>query len=138
MDSNGTPATDPSLDPAFSGMSFAEVCALALQQQAQIKHINAVNAVNAKMAHEMAVLKRLKFAATSERFSPEQKSLLEEAIDEDLQALEREVSKLNRPPSLRVRSRLRSDSRCRPICHATTSTTNQTAPHVPRRAAAAG
>nr|WP_243748499.1 IS66 family transposase [Roseateles toxinivorans] len=75
-------------------MSFAQVCALALQQQAQIKHISAVNA---KMAHEMAVLKRLKFAATSERFSVEQKSLLEEAIDEDLAALGREISKLRQP-----------------------------------------
>jgi transposase len=82
------------IDPAFAGMSFAEVCALALQQQAQIKHISAVNA---KMAHEMAVLKRLKFAATSERFSPEQKSLLEEAIDEDLAALDREIGKLKQP-----------------------------------------
>jgi len=81
MDSNSTPAIDPAQTPAFSGMSFAEVCALALRQQAQIKHINAVNA---KMAHEMAVLKRLKFAAASERFSPEQKSLLEEAIDYSL------------------------------------------------------
>jgi len=31
-----------------------------------------------KITHEMAVLKRLKFAATSEHFSPEQRSLLEE------------------------------------------------------------
>ena len=46
-----------------------------------------------KLTHEMAVLKRLKFAATSERFSPEQKSLLEEAIDEDLEALAREVER---------------------------------------------
>jgi hypothetical protein len=82
------------IDPAFAGMSFAEVCTLALQQQAQIKHISAVNA---KMAHETAVLKRLKFAATSERFSPEQKSLLEEAIDEDLAALDREIGKLEPP-----------------------------------------
>lgn len=51
MDSSSARA----IDPAFAGMSFAEVCALALQQQAQIKHISAVNA---KMAHEMAVLKR--------------------------------------------------------------------------------
>ena len=94
MDSSSTPAIDAALDPRFSGMSFAEVCVLAMQQQAQIKHISAVNA---KMAHEMAVLKRLKFAATSERFSPGQKSLLEEAIDEDLEALEREVGKLQRP-----------------------------------------
>jgi transposase len=47
-----------------------------------------------KLTHEMAVLKRLKFAATSERYSPEQKSLLEEAIDEDLEALSREVEQL--------------------------------------------
>ena len=56
MDSSSTPALDAALDPRFSGMSFAEVCVLAMQQQAQIKHISAVNA---KMAHEMAVLKRL-------------------------------------------------------------------------------
>jgi transposase len=53
------------IDPAFAGMSFAEVCALAQRQQTQIKHISALNA---KMAHEMAVLKRLKFAAQSEKF----------------------------------------------------------------------
>jgi transposase len=47
-----------------------------------------------KLTHEMAVLKRLKFAATSERCSPEQKSLLEEAIDEDLEALAREVERV--------------------------------------------
>ena len=82
------------IDPAFAGMSFAEVCALASRLQAQVRH---TEALNAKMAHEMAVLKRLKFAATSERFSPEQRSLLEEAIDEDLEALAREVAALKRP-----------------------------------------
>jgi transposase len=44
-----------------------------------------------KITHEMAVLKRLKFAAKSEHFNPEQKSLLEEAIDADLEALQREL-----------------------------------------------
>lgn len=76
------------IDPAFESMSFAEVCALASRLQAQVRH---TEAVNAKMAHEMAVLKRLKFAATSERYAVEQKSLLEEAIDEDLEALAREI-----------------------------------------------
>ena len=116
------------IDAAFTGMSFAEVCALALQQQAQIKHISAVNA---KMAHEMAVLTRLKFAATSERFSSVQKSLLEDAIDEDLGALEREVGKQ------RVRSRYRSGNRCWRTCHSKTSTTSPKTPPAPRRAAAA-
>jgi transposase len=54
-----------------------------------------------KLTHEMAVLKRLKFGATSERFAstlaPEQRSLLEETLDADLaelgQEIERERSK---------------------------------------------
>jgi transposase len=47
-----------------------------------------------KLTHEMAVIKRLKFAATSEAFSAHQRSLLEEAIDTDLEALSREIEKL--------------------------------------------
>ncbi|WP_205665279.1 transposase, partial [Caldimonas tepidiphila] len=44
-----------------------------------------------KLTHEMAVLKRMKFAARSEAFNAEQRSLLEEALDEDLAALAREI-----------------------------------------------
>ena len=44
-----------------------------------------------KLTHEMAVLKRLKFAAKSEAFSAEQKSLLEETLDTDLAALAAEI-----------------------------------------------
>jgi transposase len=44
-----------------------------------------------KLTHEMAVLKRLKFAAKSEAFTAEQKSLIEETIDADLAALAREI-----------------------------------------------
>ena len=44
-----------------------------------------------KLTHEMAVLKRLKFAAQSEAFNAEQKSLLEETIDSDLAALAQEI-----------------------------------------------
>ena len=47
-----------------------------------------------KLTHEMAVLKRLKFAAESEAFNAEQKSLLEETIDADLAAMELELEKL--------------------------------------------
>jgi transposase len=50
-----------------------------------------------KLTHEMAVLKRMKFAATSERFAstlaPEQKSLLEETLDTDLAELAREIER---------------------------------------------
>lgn len=47
-----------------------------------------------KLTHEMAVLKRLKFAAKSEAFNAEQKSLLEETLDADLEALARELEQL--------------------------------------------
>ena len=47
-----------------------------------------------KINHEMAVLKRLKFAAKSEHFNAEQKSLIEETIDADLAALQAELDKV--------------------------------------------
>ena len=47
-----------------------------------------------KLTHEMAVLKRLKFAAASERFSAEQRSLLHDDIEADLQAMQRELERL--------------------------------------------
>ena len=54
-----------------------------------------------KLTHENAVLKRLKFAAQSERFSAEQKSLLDETLDEDLQAVADEIALLSpAPPSM--------------------------------------
>src|SRR5437763_8102952 len=42
----------------------------------------------------MAGLKRLKFAARSEAFNAEQKSLIEETIDADLAALQAELDKI--------------------------------------------
>ena len=68
MNCSSANTLDAAPDPAFSGMSFAEVCALASRLQTEVRH---AQALNAKMAHEMAVLKRLKFAASAERFSPE-------------------------------------------------------------------
>lgn len=54
-------------------------------------------AVIDKITHEMAVLKRLKFAAKSEAYSSEQKSLLDETIDADLEALQRELNAVQPP-----------------------------------------
>jgi len=47
-----------------------------------------------KLTHEMAVLKRLKFAAKSEAFNTEQNSLIEETLDADLAALAKEIEQL--------------------------------------------
>ena len=51
-----------------------------------------------KLTHEMAVLKRLKFAARSEAYCSEQTSLLEETIDTDLAALAAEIEQAGPPP----------------------------------------
>ena len=80
-----------------------------------------------KLTHENAVLKRLKFAAKSESYSPEQKSLIEETLDTDLAALAVVIEALTprKPPE---------DKRCpsarssRPTCHAGRSATNPTTP----------
>ena len=47
-----------------------------------------------KLTHENALLKRMKFAAQSERFSPEQKSLLDDEIEADLAAVASEIDAL--------------------------------------------
>ena len=46
-----------------------------------------------KLTHENALLKRLKFAAQSERYSAEQRSLLDETLDADLQAVRDEIER---------------------------------------------
>ena len=48
-----------------------------------------------KLTHEMAVLKRLKFAAQSEAFNAEQRSLIEETIDTDLAAVTKEIENVD-------------------------------------------
>jgi transposase len=47
-----------------------------------------------QLTHEMAVLKRWQFGRRSERLDPAQRSLLEETIDADLEAIERELEAL--------------------------------------------
>jgi transposase len=47
-----------------------------------------------KLTHENALLKRLKFAAKSEAYTGEQKSLLEETLDADLAAVAAEIDAL--------------------------------------------
>ena len=47
-----------------------------------------------KLTHEMAVLKRIKFAATSEAYTGEQQRLLFETIETDLEALQAEIDQV--------------------------------------------
>ena len=64
------------------------------QQATDLKH---KQALLDKLTYEMAVLKRLKFAAKSEALHADQRSLLDEALEEDLQALEQEIEQMQPP-----------------------------------------
>ena len=69
-----------------------------------------------KLTHENAILKRLKFAAQSERFSAEQRSLLEETLDEDLQAVSDEIEQLSSDDKpARWSSRLKEQPKRQPL-----------------------
>ena len=76
----------------------AQACSLRSRSRAT-KPPSASNSQNSgrSLTHENAVLKRLKFAAQSERYSPEQRSLLEESLDADLQAVAEELEALTPP-----------------------------------------
>ncbi len=58
---------------------------------AELRH---QRALNEKLTYECALLKRLKFAAQSERHSADQRSLLEEELDSDLAAVAHEIEQL--------------------------------------------
>jgi transposase len=75
----------------IDSMEAAQLREVVRSMLAQAKH---KDAVIEKLTHENAVLKRLKFAAQSERFNAEQRSLLEEALDADLQAVGEEIERL--------------------------------------------
>ena len=64
------------------------------RHQTELKHSQALNA---KLTHENALLKRMEFAAQSERFNAEQKSLLEDEIEADLAAVAVEIEQLQPP-----------------------------------------
>lgn len=56
-----------------------------------------------QLSHEIAILKRQQFGRRSEQFNSEQMSLLEEAIDGDVAAIEMELEQLKPPPAERQR-----------------------------------
>ena len=56
-----------------------------------------------QLSHEIAILKRQQFGQRSERLNSEQMSLLEEAIDGDVAAIELELEQLKSPSAERQR-----------------------------------
>jgi hypothetical protein len=61
--------------------------------------IHRLETVNEQLAHEIAILKRHKFAKRSEQLSPDQGSLLDDLLDTDIAAIETELKAVNPPPA---------------------------------------
>ena len=62
------------------------------------KKINRDQTVIEKLTHEIAQLKRLKFAKRSEQLNPQQASLLDDLIDTDIAAIEDELQAFANSP----------------------------------------
>ena len=76
--------------------ALGELDAVQLREVTQrlLTELRHQRALNEKLAYECALLKRLKFAAQSERHSAEQRNLLEEELDSDLSAVAQEIEQL--------------------------------------------
>jgi transposase len=83
-------------------MSAEQLRALAMELMSEVRakdsELRFKEARIAQLTHEMAVLKRWKFAARSEKLAAEQQSLLDEAIEADLIAIEHELEQLASQP----------------------------------------
>lgn len=75
--------------PDIDTLSEPELRALASRLMGQLQH---QNALLEKLTLECAMLKRLKFAAKSEALPSGQRSLLQDDVEADLQALAQELS----------------------------------------------
>ena len=79
---------------------MAEMATKDEQLERQTREVAFKQALVDKLTHELAVLKRLKFAATSEKFcaglSAEQRSLLEETLDADIAEASGEIERASR------------------------------------------
>lgn len=81
-------------EQTLAELDSAQLREITQQLLTELRH---QRAVNEKLVYENAWLKRLKFAAQSERHNAEQRSLLEEEIDSDLAAVAQEIEQLQVP-----------------------------------------
>lgn len=81
---------------SLEGLSADQLREMAARLITQLRH---QAALLEKLTHENALLKRMKFAARSKRFNPEQKSLLEDEIEADLAAVATEIDAQQQEPA---------------------------------------
>lgn len=82
------------------------------------KKINRDQTLIEKLTHEIAQLKRMKFAKRSEQMSPERASLLDDLIDTDIAAIEAERQVLQTVPAAKEKNRNPNALLCSQSFHA--------------------
>lgn len=104
------------LHPSLDQLNPEQLRALAAQLIQRVetmdKQITHHKSVNEKLAHEIALLKRFKFAKRSEQLSPDQASLLVDLIDTDIAAIEAELEALQPAP---VEAKVRQQPKRAPL-----------------------
>jgi transposase len=110
---------------SLDNLGESQLREVAARLIAQLRH---QSALVEKLTFENALLKRMKFAAQSEKFSVEQRSLLEDEIEADLAAVSAEMDALDTPRQPLPRANTNpSASHCPRICHAARSAMSQVA-----------
>lgn len=71
---------------------------------ALVQELQSKQALIDRLTHEMAIIKRLRFAAKSEHFNAQQKGLFDEDGDADLEALAQQLEQLASPQTSKVQS----------------------------------
>lgn len=121
----------PNLDQLNPEQLRAIAAQLMQRVESMDKQIQHYKTVNDKLTHEIAQLKRFKFAKRGEQLSPYQASLLDDLIDADIAAIEAELEALQPAPSPTVaRKKLNAQPCARVSTHADPSRTGQHAVHL--------
>ncbi|SDT99253.1 Transposase [Pseudomonas yamanorum] len=89
----------PNLDHMTPDQLRAFTAQLLSQVDTMGKKIQRIETVNEQLTHEIALLKRHKFAKRSEQLSPDQGSLLDDLLDTDIAVIEAELKAVNPPAS---------------------------------------
>jgi transposase len=95
--------------------SLRSLAAELIAEVAEVRRDNALKQLKIdQLTHEMAILKRWKFAGRSEQLNPAQRRLFEETVEADLEAIAlelealKEAERCNRPTVSRAPARLQS------------------------------
>ena len=110
--------SSPNLDQMTPDQLRGFAAQLLSQVETMGKKINRDQTVIEKLTHEIAQLKRLKFAKHSEQMSPDQASLLDDLIDTDIAAIEAELQALQIAQRRPRKSKSPSARHCRQNSHA--------------------